>query len=483
MLGQPFSTLERIYPKSIKFLTEPLNRLVRGRLWLQVLAGMALGIGAGLLINPDTGLVARPVAMGLAEWLALPGNLFLAFIQMIVVPLILASIIRGIAAATDVRQLKTTGLGLAVYFVGSTIVAAILGIAIGLTLKPGSYVDRSFAAEQQVEGEAGALLEQSQDIVAAAEEPFDIVELPSQITQVFPTNPMSSIVEGDMLQIVIFAIVLGIGLLSVPVSSAKPLLELMGSVQEICMAIVATVMLFAPVAVFGLLAQVMIKTGPGVLAGLGVYAAVVILGMVVLLIVYLAIAAVLGQRGPVGMLRAIREPFLLGFSTNSSAATMPVTVRTAEEQLKVRPSLSQFIVPLGATINMGGTALYQALATIFMAQLFQIDLPLGVLIALVATTVGASIGTPAVPGVGIIVLASVLSSVGIPLTGLALIIGLDRILERFRTSLNVTGDLVACVVMDRFVPARRSHAEELREAEQLEERQVARNEDVVVRPV
>jgi Na+/H+-dicarboxylate symporter len=479
MLGQPFSTLERIYPKSIKFLTEPLNRLVRGRLWLQVLAGMALGIGAGLLINPDTGLVARSVAMGLAEWLALPGNLFLAFIQMIVVPLILASIIRGIAAATDVRQLKTTGLGLAVYFVGSTIVAAILGIAIGLTLKPGSYVDRSFAAEQQVEGEAGALIEQSQDM-AAAEEPFDIVELPSQITQVLPTNPMSSIVEGDMLQIVIFAIVLGIGLLSVPVSSAKPLLELMGSVQEICMAIVATVMLFAPVAVFGLLAQVMIKTGPGVLAGLGVYAAVVILGMVALLVVYLAIAAALGQRNPVGMLRAIREPFLLGFSTNSSAATMPVTVKTAEEQLKVRPSLSQFIVPLGATINMGGTALYQALATIFMAQLFQIDLPLSVLIALVATTVGASIGTPAVPGVGIIVLASVLSSVGIPLTGLALIIGLDRILERFRTSLNVTGDLVACVVMDRFVPARRSREEELREAEQLEERQVARNEDVVV---
>ena len=285
-----------------------------------------------------------------------------------------------------------------------------------------------------------------------------------------------------MLQIVIFAIVLGVGLLSVPPESSKPLFELLGSVQQICMAIVATVMTFAPVAVFGLLAQVMIKTGPGILAGLGAYAAVVVFGMAVLLAFYLAIAAVLGGRNPLFMLRSIREPFLLGFSTNSSAATMPVTVKTAEDVLKVRPSLAQFIVPLGATMNMGGTALYQALATIFMAQFYQIDLPIGVLLALVATTVGASIGTPAVPGVGIVVLASVLSSVGVPLTGLALIVGLDRILERFRASLNITGDLVACVVMDRFVPAAVSRESEVRSAEEREHIQEACNEDVVISP-
>lgn len=246
------------------------------------------------------------------------------------------------------------------------------------------------------------------------------------------------------------------------------------------MAIVATVMTFAPVAVFGLLAQAMIKTGPGILAGLAAYAAVVVLGMALLLVFYLITAAVLGGRNPLEMLRAIREPFLLGFSTNSSAATMPVTVKTAEEVLKVRPSLAQFIVPLGATMNMGGTALYQALATIFMAQLYQIDLSTGVLMALIATTVGASIGTPAVPGAGIVVLASVLSSVGVPLSGLALIVGLDRILERFRTSLNVTGDLVACVVMDRLVPASVSRESEISSAAQREHIHETQGEDVVI---
>lgn len=478
MLDRAFSTLEHISPKSIKFLTSSLNRLVKGRLWLQVLLGMVLGVGVGLLINPDAGFVSRPVALGLAEWLALPGNLFLAFIQMIVVPLIFASIIRGIAAATDTQQLRTTGIGLALYFIASTIAAAALGIAIGLLFEPGNYVDRT-SAIVAVEGETQELLEKSRE-AAAEDQKFDIVQMPERITEVFPTNPMNSIVEGEMLQIVIFAIVLGVGLLSVPISSSKPLIELMGSVQEICMAIVGLVMLFAPVAVFGLLAQVMIKTGPGVLTGLGVYAGVVILGMFALLIFYLAVAWILAGRGPVTMLRAIREPMLLGFSTNSSAATMPVTVRTAEEKLGVRPSLSQFIVPLGATINMGGTALYQALATLFMAQMFQIELPISVLVALIATTVGASIGAPAVPGVGIIVLASVLSSIGIPLSGLALIVGLDRILERFRTSLNVTGDLIACVVMDRFIGADASKSEELKKASEIERLQEAGPHDVIV---
>lgn len=480
MRGGTFSAVERIFPKNLKFLAERFNRLTKGRLWLQVLIGMALGIATGLLINPDTGFVSRPTANVLSEWLALPGNLFLAFIQMIVVPLILASIVRGIAAATDVRQLKSTGIGLAFYFVGSTIAAAVLGVVIGLVLKPGNYVDRVAVPIAQVTEQVASLPEEGEETEAA--KTFSLVSIPGEITEMLPTNPLGSIVRGDMLQIVIFAIVLGVGLLSVPPESSKPLFELLGSVQEICMAIVAAVMTFAPVAVFGMLAQVMIKTGPGILAGLGAYAAVVIFGMAILLAVYLAIAAVLGRRSPLFMLRSIREPFLLGFSTNSSAATMPITVKTAEEVLKVRPSLAQFIVPLGATMNMGGTALYQALATIFMAQFYQIELPTGVLLALVATTVGASIGTPAVPGVGIVVLASVLSSVGVPLTGLALIVGLDRILERFRTSLNVTGDLVACVVMDRFVPAATSRESEVRSAAQREHRQKTCNEDVVISP-
>ena len=158
---------------------------------------------------------------------------------------------------------------------------------------------------------------------------------------------------------------------------------------------------------------------------------------------------------------------------------MPITVKSAEEELKVRPSIAQFIVPLGATVNMGGTALYQGLAVMFMAQMFQIDLPLSALIALVATAIGASIGTPAIPGVGIIMLATVLSGAGIPLSGLALIIGVDRFLERFRASLNVTGDLVACVVMDRYMPARQPKEQEIEIQQQLEQ-QRGEQEDVVI---
>ncbi len=459
MFNNVLSSLDRIDPRNIKHLIQPLHRLMRQRLWLQVLVGMALGIGTGLMLNPETGWISAPLAQGIGEWLALPGRLFLAFIQMIVVPLILASIIRGIAAATDVQQLRSTGIGLGIYFIATTAAAAIIGIIIGLTVRPGDYVERAAIGSQAIELPA----ETKEALANVPQEETRLADIPQQITKVLPTNPMSSIVEGEMLQIVIFSIVIGIGLLSVPVGSAKPLLELLGSIQQICMAIVGVVMSFAPVAVFGLLAQAMIEAGMGVLTGLGAYAAVVIFGMAVLLLFYIVIAAVLGNRNPVAFLSAIREPLLLGFSTNSSAATMPVTVKTAEESLFVRPSLSQFVVPLGATINMGGTALYQGLATIFMAQLFQIDLPIGVLVALVVTAVGASIGTPAVPGVGIIVLATVLSSAGIPLMGLTLIIGIDSVLERFRTSLNVTGDLVACVVMERFAPSRHPRSTEMAE--------------------
>jgi Na+/H+-dicarboxylate symporter len=482
MVSQLFSSLEHLHPRSLKTLTAPLRRLVTGRLWLQVLIAMVLGVAVGTLLNPDMGWVKRPTALAVGEWIALPGHLFLGFIQMIVVPLILASIIRGIAAASDVQQLKSTGIWLGLYFLGATVVAVAIGISVGLLLRPGDYVDF-----QTVSARMGAPSEQTRAIgeaasrTAAGEEALGLGDIPGEITEILPTNPIGAIAEGDMLQIVIFAIVLGLALLSLEARSAKPLLDLFGSLQAVAMAVVATAMTFAPVAVFGLLAQAMIKTGPQVLSGLGIYAGAVVLGMSLLLVVYLALVGTLGARNPLRFFAGIREAFLLAFSTNSSAATMPVTVRSAEETLKVRPSLAQLVVPLGATVNMGGTALYQGLATIFMAQMFQMELPVSALVALVVTALGASIGTPAVPGVGIVVLATVLNSAGVPLTGLALIIGLDQVLERFRTSLNVTGDLVACVVMDRFMPAKPSREEEVRESEALERKREVRPMDTVIK--
>jgi Na+/H+-dicarboxylate symporter len=477
-MGNLMASLENVFPRNLKYFADPLRRLIKGRLWLQIIVAMVLGLGTGVALSPDTGWLDRGTAYAIGEWLALPGNIFLAVIQMIVVPLIVASIIRGIAAATDVQQFRTTGLWVTVYFVLTTIMAVVIGIGLGLGLRPGSYVDA--AAMQQSAKQTAETRAVDTAAKNTKQEPVKLGNLPARLTDLLPINPISAIVKGEMLQIVIFAIILGIGLLSLAPESAKPLLELFGSIQSVCMAVVGAVMTIAPLAVFGLLAQAMIKTGPQVLTGLGVYSGAVVLGMAVLLLVYMAIAVMLGGIGVRRFFAAIREPFLLAFSTDSSAATMPITIKSAEEKLRVRPSLSQFIIPLGATVNMGGTALYQGLAAIFMAQMFQVDLPLSALIALVFTALGASIGTPAVPGVGIIVLATVLTSAGIPLAGLALIIGVDRILERFRASLNVTGDLVACKVMDRFMPARMTKTEELKQAREVAREQRETEADVVV---
>lgn len=435
--------------KGLNTLTNRLNYIRRAKLWLQVLIAMLLGVVTGTLLSPEVGWIQASTGLMLGEWLALPGKLFLALIQMIVVPLILASIVQGISSAVDMDRLKTTGLGATGFFLATTVLAVVVGITVGSIVKPGKYLDSDKLVLSE---EAQKQLKEIKETAAETEvgQSVSLKEIPDKVTSILPENPLNSVVKGEMLQIVVFAIIIGIGMLLLKPESARPLVDLFGSIQEVSMAIVGLAMSFAPIAVFGLLAQSMIQTGPSALVGLGVYALTVVGAMTLLFIVYVLLAVFLGGQNPGRFITAIREPMLIGFSTNSSAATMPVTVKSAEESLKVSPSLAQFVIPLGATINMGGTACYQGLTTLFMAQLFDLDLTVSALTALTVTAVGASIGTPAVPGVGIIVLSGVLSSAGVPLAGLPLILGLDRILERFRTSLNVTGDLVACSVLDRF---------------------------------
>jgi len=437
--------------QSLKNLQKPLNYVRKAKLWLQVLVAMLSGIIFGVLVTPSMGIFADSTSRIIGEWVALPGHLFLALIQMIVVPLIFTSILQGIAATGDISRLKSTGLYAVLFFVTTTILAVILGISVGLFFKPGSYIDADIMiSSKEARQELAQIKEKSGNLVQQSEGNA-LETLPSRVTDILPQNPMNSMVQGDMLQIVIFAIIFGLGMLMLKPESAKPLFDLTSSVQEVSMQIVGIAMSFAPLAVFGLLAQSVISTGPESLVGLGFYALAVIGSMMILYVFYIFLALVLGRVSPLLFLKAIREPTIIGFSTNSSAATMPVTVKSAEEGLGVPSSLTQFIIPLGATINMGGTACYQGLTTLFMAQIYGLDLSLSAILALVVTAVGASIGTPAVPGVGIIVLSGVLSSAGIPLAGLPLILGADRILERFRTSLNVTGDLTACVVLNRFI--------------------------------
>jgi Na+/H+-dicarboxylate symporter len=285
--------------------------------------------------------------------------------------------------------------------------------------------------------------------------------------------------KGEMLQVVLFSLIIGFALVTMVSNHAKPLLELLGSIQEVCMTVVRWAMYLAPLAVFGLLAQITIKVGFEALLGMAAYVGTVLLALLLLLCFYLLIVFFVSGKSPLAFMGAIREAQLLAFSTSSSAAVMPLSLKTAKEKLKVRPSISEFVIPLGTTINMDGTALYQGAATVFLAQVFGIELGLSALVLIVVTTVAASLGTPATPGVGIVILSLVLESAGIPTAGIALILGVDRILDMSRTVLNVTGDFTACLVMDRWVGGSKTFEEELSEEEEREKKRAETGEDVI----
>ena len=466
--------LEFLQPKSLKHLRASLDGLIKGRLWVKILLAMAMGVAFGLALGPSVGWVSRDFATVAGHWLALPGHLFLALIQMIVLPLVFSSVIRGLAASEDVNQLKKLGLRVVVYFLLTTAVAIIIGIGVTSLIRPGQYI-KGELVQQAAEAEAETV-----PIAEGGAELPALEDLPTTIVAILPENPLQAMLNTQMLQVVLFAVFIGIALLSLPTKQSRPLLDLLGSLQAVCMTVVGGAMQLAPLAVFGLLANLTSQVGLDVLAGMAAYVGTVLLGLAVLLCFYLVIVSTIGGKPPAGFLRASREVQLLAFSTSSSAAVMPLSINTAEKKLGVRSSISQFIIPLGATINMDGTALYQGAATVFLAQVFGVELSLAALVLVTVTAVSASIGAPATPGVGIVILAMVLESVGIPTAGIALIIGVDRILDMSRTAINVTGDLTACTVMDRWVGAKLSAEEEAAREEKLQMRRETTGEDVIV---
>jgi Na+/H+-dicarboxylate symporter len=467
--------LKFIHLRNLKHLSSSLQGLVTSHLWVQVLLGMILGIGAGVLLGPSAALVSRETANTVSAWITLPGNIFLTIIQMIVIPLVLASVVRGIAASGSAEQLKSTGLRLVVYFLFTTTIAIGIGIAAASLVQPGNYVDNTqFAPETQELAEIESNIQDNQ---------LDIAELPNAFVSILPDNPFSAAVEMNMLQIVLFSIILGLALVSLQPAKSKPILELLGSLQSVVMKIVSWVMRLAPYAVFGFIAQVTMQTGLETLLGIGVYVLTILGALLTLMLFYLIIVGVVGRISPWRFLSAVRPVQLLAFSTNSSVAVMPMTMKTAEEKLNVRPSTAQFVIPIGATVNMDGTALFHGAATLFLTQVYGIEVGIGMLLALAATAIGASIGTPATPGVGVIILSVVLSSVGVPLEGIALLVGVDRILELFRTATNVTGDLVASVVIDRFVSNPKTYAEEMSIQQQVEDEQEKTGEDVITKEI
>ena len=424
--------------RSLNKLSIYLDHLVKGRLWLKVTIGLILGAGLGILLNPTTGLVSEVLSLELANWLDLPGQIFMRLVQMIMIPLIFASIISGIVGNTT-DNLKTFGLRLLLYFVFTTAVSIIIGLLITLVLKPGEYIYKlggfpNSSAEHSVTTEAPNLIENN----------------PATISNLIPNNPLESILTGEMLGVVIFTIIIGVAITQLENEKARPIINFTEAIQKICMIVVSWAMILVPYAVFGLMAALLSRTGIDIFLGLGYYMVVVIIGLMLLMIFYLVLVLLFVKKNPFIFLRAIREPQLLAFSTASSAAVMPISMKTADEKLDVSSNISDFVIPVGATINMDGTALFQCVTTIFMAQAYGMELSLMNLILITFTVVAASIGTPAIPGGGVIILASVLQSSGIPIDGLIVIIGIDRILGMFRTAVNVTGDLTACMIFNKF---------------------------------
>lgn len=427
-------------PLGTNRLFDRLEYLIRTRLWAQILIAMVLGITIGLVLSPSGGALVEPTtANTIANWLALPGRLFLALIQMVVVPLVLTSIVLGIASGGNSDFLRRIGTRIAPYFVVTTVVAVIIGGSLALWIQPGKYIE--------------PVATQNLQLSVDSHKPVEVgsTNLEDQIVNIIPSNPTSAILERSMFQIVVLAILMAVALVSIKPQRAKPIIDLCVSGQDLSMKVVSWAMALAPVAVFGLLAQVCVESGIDALLGMSVYIGTVLLGLLLLLMFYLIVVLVFGGKNPLVFLSDIREAQLLAFSTSSSAAVMPLSMKTAEEKLQVSKPVSQFVIPLGATVNMDGTALYQVIAAVFLTQVYGIDLTLGQLSLLAATTVGASIGSPSTPGVGIVILATIVQGIGVPAEGIALILGVDRILDMARTAVNVSGDLTASVVMENWL--------------------------------
>lgn len=466
----PLATVEQVHPRPLFYLSRTLQRLIAGKLWLQVLIALVAGLLVGILMGPDMGWMTEDTGKIIAAWLTLPGQIFLALIKMIVIPLVVASVIRALAGSESQEQLKRLGSRVALYYLMTTVMAVFIGIGAYSLIQPDRGLDLAMLQ---------GIAPQNIEVEVTPAEPPTLESLPQRIVGILPTNPLHSMADGQMMHILVWAIISGIALLMLPAEQAKPLLTILGSVQAVSMTVVRWAMSLAPLAVFGFLAQLGMSLGLDVLTRLGVYVFTVLLGLLALFGVYMLILRLLLGESIRHFLRVARENLLLAFSTSSSAAIMPITVKTARS-LNVRPSIAHFTIPMGTTINMDGTALYQIIAVLFLGGIFGVNLDWQDIILVMVLVTGASIGTPGTPGVGIAILAMTLETVGIPAAGIALILGVDRLLDMSRTTMNVTGDLVASLVMDRWVGSSMTHLQEAELEVAREQVRAATGEDVLI---
>lgn len=384
----------------------------------KILLGLVLGVVVGLV--GGTGML--PFAKA---WIAPFGTLFINLIKMVIVPVVLASLVVGAASLGDVKKLGRVGIRTMGYYLITTAMAVTLGLILGAILNPGKGL--------------------SIPIAKAAVQAKEAPPLSSVLVNMVPTSPIQAMANADMLQIIVFALFLGVGITLVG-HRAKPVESFFDGLAEISYKIVGLIMEFAPIGVFALIVPVVAANGPKVLIPLATVIIAVYVGCILhMVITYGSAVYLLGHMSPVKFFKGISSAMMIAFSTCSSSATLPVNMKCTQENLGVSKEVSSFVLPLGATVNMDGTALYQGVCALFIAQVYGIDLTLSQMTVIVLTGTLASIGTAGVPGAGLIMLTLVLQSVGLPLEGVALIAGIDRILDMIRTTVNITGDAVATV--------------------------------------
>lgn len=408
----------------------------------------------GLILGLLFGIMAASQGWGkfTSDWIAPFGKIFINLLKLIAVPLVLSSLITGVASLSDLKKLSRIGGKTITIYIATTAIAVTIGLITVNLLEPGETVpdDMKIKLQNTYQSAASGKLE-------AAEEVKDRSVL-QPIVDMVPSNFFSSASNNrNMLQVVFVAIFIGVGLIQLPKDKSKPLLSFFSSLNDVIIKLVEIIMEFAPVGVFALIAQTINRvTGENpnqlfeLLGSLGFYMLTVILGLIIhMTFTYLSIIKFFTPISIKDFFKGIAPAQLLAFSTSSSGATLPVTMEQCERKLGVPEDVSSFVLPLGATINMDGTALYQAVATVFIAQTLGLDLDLSAQSTIILTAVLASIGTAAVPGAGIIMLVIILESVGVPSEGIALILGVDRILDMIRTTTNVTGDATIAMYISR----------------------------------
>ena len=391
------------------------------KMLVAMIAGAILGIVLGS-VDSFKGWVEVYLSFGLFDII---GKLFVNSLKMLVVPLVFCSIAVGVSSLANISLMGRVGLKAIIIYLFTTAIAISLALIVAITINPGKGLDIADTSE------------------------FTVKEAPSitsVITSIIPSNPVLAMAEGEMLQIILFSILLGVAI-TLSASAGEPIKKGLQSLNSIMMAMVNIVMKFAPLGVFCLIAKTFATQGVSMIIPLASYfftvATVLLLHV---LITYSVLLKFIAKVSPIIFIKKMRDAIVFAFSTASSNATIPITLNTVEKKLGVDKAVASFTVPLGATINMDGTAIMQGVATVFIASVYQVDLSLADYLTVILTATMASIGTAGVPGVGLIMLTMVLAQVGLPVEGIALIIGIDRLLDMMRTAVNITGDSMVSII-------------------------------------